>query len=297
MTRSGRWKQRQKTAFITGAANGMGHETARQLVARGYNVALVDLPGAALLEAANELGTRALPVEADVTDVSSLERAADETVRRFGGIDVTVANAGVGILEPVLAGDRRQQQRMLDINLGGVLDTIRVTAPQIIERRGYVLSIASAAAIGHLPLLGVYAATKAGVEALSNALRIELLGLGVQVGVGYFLFVQTPMLDGPGAQHLPLLERGLMPPMNRHMPVQTAGGAIVRGIERRSRRVYAPSLIGAMLPLRQILVPSFEVQMRLTGVAKAIQQIQPLADRQPVQPDSPQMTVQNQGNQ
>jgi short-subunit dehydrogenase len=296
MTRSGSWKRREKTAFITGAANGIGKETARQLIARGYNVALVDLPGAALLEAANELGTRALPVEADVTDVSSLERAADETVRRFGGIDITVANAGVGMLEPILAGDRRQQQRMLDINLGGVLDTIRVTAPHVIERRGYVLSIASAAAIGHLPLLGVYAATKAGVEALSNALRIELLGKGVQVGVGYFLFVQTPMLNGPGAQHLPLLERGLMAPMNRHMPVETVGAVIVRGIERRSRRVYAPSLIGAMLPLRQFFVPAFEAQMRFTGVVKAIQEIEPLADRQTAQPDSPRMTLQNQGN-
>lgn len=72
---------------------------------------------------------------------------------------------------------------------------------------------------------------------------------------------------------------------------------MVRGIERRSRRVYAPSLIGAMLPLRQLLVPSFEAQMRFTGVVKAIQEIEPLADQQTAQPDFPQMTLQNQGNQ
>src|SRR4029077_2180527 len=124
-----------------------------------------------------------------------------------------------------------------DVNLGGVLDTLRATAPYVIQRRGYLLSIASAAAISHLPLLGVYGATKAGVEALSDSLRTELRGRGVNVGVGYFLFIKTPMLDGPGAELLPTLERGLGWPLNRHLPVERAGRAIVNGIERRARRV------------------------------------------------------------
>ena len=162
---------------------------------------------------------------------------------------------------------------MLDINLGGVLDTLRATAPYVIERRGYLLSIASAAAISHLPLLGVYGATKAGVEALSDSLRIELRSRGVQVGVGYFLLIKTPLLDGPGAELLPVLERGLGWPMNRLIPVERAGRAIVAGIERRSRRVYAPGLVGPMLPLRQLLGPVIEQQMRLTGVGRKVEQL------------------------
>jgi short-subunit dehydrogenase len=277
MSSAGRWRQRPKTVFITGAACGIGRETARQLVAEGHCVALVDLLADEVERTAVELGDQAIAIPCDVTDADALRLAAAQAAQYFGGLDAAVANAGLGILEPVLAGDRTQQQRMLDVNLGGVLDTLRATAPYVIERRGYLLSIASAAAISHLPLLGVYSATKAGVEALSNALRTELLGYGVQVGVGYFLFVDTPMLDGPGAQHLPLLERGLMPPLNRHMPVDQAGHAIVRGIQRRKRRVYAPGLLGAMLPLRQLMVPAMEQQMRLTGAVRGVQKINPAA--------------------
>lgn len=270
---AGAWKQRRKSVFVTGAARGIGRETARQLVAAGYDVALVDLLADEVEEAAAALGERAFPLVADVTDQASLADAAAQAARRFGGIDAAVANAGIADLSPILGGDRARQQRMLDINLGGVLDTLRATAPYVIERRGYLLSIASAAAISHLPLLGVYGATKAGVEALSDSLRIELRSRGVQVGVGYFLLIKTPLLDGPGAQLLPVLERGLGWPMNRRIPVERAGQAIVAGIERRSRRVYAPGLVGPMLPLRQLLAPVIEQQMRLTGVVREVEQL------------------------
>jgi NAD(P)-dependent dehydrogenase (short-subunit alcohol dehydrogenase family) len=276
---AGAWKQRRKSVFVTGAARGIGRETARQLVAAGYDVALVDLLADEVEEAAAALGERAFPLVADVTDQASLADAAAQAARRFGGIDAVVANAGIADLSPVLGGDRTQQQRMLDINLGGVLDTLRATAPYIIERRGYLLSIASAAAISHLPLLGVYGATKAGVEALSDSLRIELRSRGVQVGVGYFLLIKTPLLDGPGSELLPVLERGLGWPMNRRIPVERAGRAIVSGIERRSRRVYAPGLVGPMLPLRQLLGPVLEQQMRLTGVVREVEQLEARIDQ------------------
>jgi NAD(P)-dependent dehydrogenase (short-subunit alcohol dehydrogenase family) len=276
---AGAWKQRRKSVFVTGAARGIGRETARQLVAAGYDVALVDLLADEVEEAAAALGERAFPLVADVTDQASLADAAAQAARRFGGIDAVVANAGIADLSPILGGDRARQQRMLDINLGGVLDTLRATAPYVIERRGYLLSIASAAAISHLPLLGVYGATKAGVEALSDSLRIELRSRGVQVGVGYFLLIKTPLLDGPGSELLPVLERGLGWPMNRRIPVERAGRAIVSGIERRSRRVYAPGLVGPMLPLRQLLAPVIEQQMRLTGVVRKVEQLDARADQ------------------
>jgi NAD(P)-dependent dehydrogenase (short-subunit alcohol dehydrogenase family) len=277
--RAGARKQRSKSVFVTGAARGIGRETARQLVAAGHHVALVDLLADEVEQAAAALGDRAVPLAADVTDQASLADAAAQAARRFGGIDAVVANAGIADLAPILGGDRARQQRMLDINLGGVLDTLRATAPYVIERRGYLLSIASAAAISHLPLLGVYGATKAGVEALSDSLRIELRSRGVQVGVGYFLLIKTPLLDGPGSELLPVLERGLGWPMNRRIPVERAGQAIVAGIERRSRRVYAPGLVGPMLPLRQLLAPVIEQQMRLTGVVRKVEQLDARADQ------------------
>src|SRR4030095_15407449 len=120
---AGAWKQRRKSVFVTGAARGIGRETARQLVAAGYDVALVDLLADEVEEAAAALGERALPLVADVTDQASLADAAAQAARRFGGIDAVVANAGIADLSPVLTGDRARQQRMLDNNLAGVLDS------------------------------------------------------------------------------------------------------------------------------------------------------------------------------
>ena len=172
---------------------------------------------------------------------------------------------------------------MLDVNLGGVLDTLRVTAPYVIERRGYLLPIASAAALLHIPLHGVYAATKAGVEALANALRTEIRGRGVAVGVGYFLYIQTPMVEAALSSEIAQeYERRLLPPLNKRMPVEDACRVIVRGIEKRSRRVYFPGLLGGLLPLRQLMVPVLEFQMRVTGTSAEIEKIdRPAEERVP----------------
>jgi hypothetical protein len=94
------------------------------------------------------------------------------------------------------------------------------------------------------------------------------------------------MLDGPGAQNLPLLERGMGWPLSRHMAVEHVASVIVRGIERRARRVYAPRLVGPMLPLRQLLGPVVEQQFRLTGVVRAVEQIDTVAE-----PDGDQATA------
>src|SRR4029077_7613368 len=84
-----------RTAFITGAARGIGAASAERLHARGANVALVGLEPDRLLQNAARLGDRAMALEADVTDLASIERAVAATVERFGGVDVAIANAGI----------------------------------------------------------------------------------------------------------------------------------------------------------------------------------------------------------
>src|SRR5438270_8119056 len=93
-----------RTAFITGAARGIGAATAERLHARGANVALVGLEPERLEQNARRLGERAAAFEADVTDLDALERAVGATVARFGGIDVAIANAGIAFTGAALAG-------------------------------------------------------------------------------------------------------------------------------------------------------------------------------------------------
>src|SRR5450756_420872 len=90
-----------RTVFITGAARGIGAETARRLHAKGANVALVGLEPERLEQLAAQLGDRALAFEADVTDYEALQRAVSATVERFGGIDVGIANAGIVYTGPL----------------------------------------------------------------------------------------------------------------------------------------------------------------------------------------------------
>ena len=248
-----------KTVFVTGAARGIGAESARRLHAKGANVALVGLEPELLEQLAAELGDRAAAFEADVTDADALERAVDDAVDRFGGIDVAIANAGINMSGTITNGRVEAIERVLDVNLMGVWRTDRAVLPQIIERKGYLLNIASLAAVSHAPMMGPYATAKAGVEALSNCLRQELTLTGARVGCAYFGFIDTDLvrsgLEEPSAQ---VMRREMPGFLTRTAPLHKAIDAIEKGVERRSARVWAPRFVGPMLALRGILQPLAE---------------------------------------
>ncbi len=197
---------RGRTVLITGAARGIGFEAARRLYAHGANLALVGLEPELLEQRAAELGPRAAAFEADVTDWDALQTAVDGTVERFGGIDVTIANAGLGAVGSVMGQDIASFERTIEVNLLGVWRTNRVVLPHVVERRGYILNIASLAAIAHAPLMAPYTASKAGVEAFSDALRQEVAPTGTDVGVAYFGFIDTDLVrdsfDHPATTHM-----------------------------------------------------------------------------------------------
>src|SRR5918992_6088284 len=190
------WTTRGKTVLITGAARGLGAETARRVAARGANVALVGLEPEELERVAAQCGRNAAWFECDVTDTEALGRAVEWAVERFGGIDVCMANAGIAPIGTVRSTDPDAFERTIEINLLGVWRTVRACLPHLIERRGYVLVIASLAAAMHAPGMAAYAASKAGAEAFADALRAEVMHLGVDVGVGYFSFIDTDMVRG-----------------------------------------------------------------------------------------------------
>jgi NAD(P)-dependent dehydrogenase (short-subunit alcohol dehydrogenase family) len=263
-----------RTVLITGGARGIGAEAARRLLDRGANVALVDRDEVTLERTAAELGVRAEPFAADVTDASALDAAVTAAAQRFGGIDVVIANAGIsGEPTTVATIDPAEFERVIEINLIGVWRTVRAALPHVVERRGYVLPIASVAALIPGPLIAAYAASKHGVEGFARSLRLELAHTGTRVGVGYFSFIDTDMVREAVAH--PAVVRGMntLPGgLRRPLPVGAAGAAIVRGVERRAKRVYAPRWVPALIAARGLGGPIESLAGRDPRLVRALRE-------------------------
>src|ERR1700754_2515893 len=163
-----------KVVLITGGALGIGAEAARRLHQKGAKLVLVDLDEGALGKLAARLGRdRVLTAVADVRDLAAVQSAVDEGVKRFGGIDVVMANAGIACVGTVLGVDPAAFRAVVEVNALGVFHTVRAALPSVIERRGYVLVVSSLG--GYVPTAGMasYSLTKAGLEHFANALRLE----------------------------------------------------------------------------------------------------------------------------
>ena len=252
-----------QSILITGAAHGIGAEVARRLAARGARVSLVGLGADELRRVAADC-PGSVVFDADVTDQEALDAAVAGTVEAFGGIDTVFANAGIGVPGFVRTMDPASFERVIEVNLIGVWRTIRACLPHIIERRGYVLPVASMAAILPPVGLGAYGAAKSGVEALGHALRVEMQGYGVDVGVAYFSWIDTEMVRGADRTEIGAAMRAeLKGPLARTYPVSAAAEAVVRGIERRSRIVACPRrLLIALMAIKPLLPWLTEREMR-----------------------------------
>lgn len=270
-----------RTVLITGGARGIGADAARRLAQRGALVALVDRDADALERVAAGIGERAAAFTADVTDREALDRAVAGAVDRFGGIDVAIANAGVsGTPCTVAAIDPEEFERVIEINLLGVWRTVRATLPHVVERRGYVLPIASIAAALPGPLLAAYTASKHGVDGFARSLRMELAHTGTRVGVGYFSFIDTDMVRDASASPGGGAALSALPgALGKPIPVGAAGKAIVRGVERRAKRVYAPRWIPGMLALRGFGGPLESLAARHPRLIAACREVEALPQR------------------
>ncbi|MEN3285165.1 MAG: hypothetical protein V7607_6305 [Solirubrobacteraceae bacterium] len=240
-------------AVVTGAARGIGLETARRL-STSHRVALLDVDGPAIERAAAEIGD-AVAFACDITDAESVGAAVEGVVAACGGIDVCVSNAGIATAGALRHLDPDVVAAQLNVNLTGNWRVIHACLPHLVARRGYVLAVASVAAIVPPPGLGAYAASKAGLEQLLDVLRIEVRHLGVDVGVAYFSWIDTEMVRGAERQHpgFAAMREGLRGPAGRTLPVARAAEAIVRAVERRSRRVVAPGFVAALYRLRGLV--------------------------------------------
>ncbi|WPW19770.1 SDR family oxidoreductase [Streptomyces sp. HNS054] len=243
-----------KVAVVTGAARGVGELLARKLSARGAKVALVGLEPDALKDVSARLHSDSDHWHADVTDPEAMARVAAEVRERFGRVDIVVANAGVATGGPFTESDPDAWRRVIEVNLIGSAVTARAFLPLLAESRGYLLQIASLAAITPAPMMTAYCASKSGVEAYAHALRAEVAHRGVKVGVGYLSWTDTDMVRGADQDDVMRELRQRLPwPANKTYPLGPAVDRLVAGIERRSAHVYGQAWLRGMQGVRGYL--------------------------------------------
>jgi NAD(P)-dependent dehydrogenase (short-subunit alcohol dehydrogenase family) len=266
-----------KVALITGGANGVGAEVARRLHDKGAKLVLTDVDEGALRDIGAELGEdRVLTVVADVRELAAMEEAASRAADRFGGIDVVMANAGISTYGSVLTVDPEAFRTLIDINVVGVFNTVRAALPSVIDRRGYVLIVSSAAAFAASAGLAPYDASKAGVEQFANALRLEVAHRGVDVGSAHMLWVDTPLVRDAKSD-LPSFRRmldALPGPLGNTTSVEACGKAFVKGIEARKRYVYCPGYVSLLRWFKPLLSTRFGE----AAVAKPVPELLPQMD-------------------
>jgi len=246
-----------KVALVTGAARGIGFETARQLHAKGASVAVLDLNLEAAQQACDQIGERTLALAADVTDSGAMQQAVNQVVERFGGLDIVVANAGVAPPVTTMAKMGPEAfERVIEIDLLGVWRTVHATLPQVIDRRGHIVVVASVYAFVNGVLASPYAIAKAGVEQLGRALRAELRIHGASASTAYFGFIDTDMVrDAFDSEVTQQLEEAYPAWLLKRLPPADAGAAIVAGIERRAPRIILPRWWAVWSTLRGVINP------------------------------------------
>lgn len=233
-----------KVALITGAAGGIGFETARQLLAQGARVLLVDCNKAAVEQAVKKLGAdRVHAVAADVTDRAAMREVVETAISHFGRLDLVVANAGI---TPPPSTIRRCNpadfDRVMAVNVTGVFNSVHPAIEELVRQQGHILVVASAAAF--CPPVGgsAYMVSKAAVEQLARALTLELAPLRVTVTTAYFGVVDTPLAsatldDDPVGRRL---NQRLPALLRKRLPVEKAGALLVDAIRRRAASIVAP---------------------------------------------------------
>lgn len=194
-----------RRAVVTGAASGIGRATSLAFAEAGADLVLADLDEAGLAPVAHEvrtLGRRALPLRIDVGIEADAEALAKAAVEAFGGVDILVTSAGINVRRPALEYSADEVQRILRVDLLGVLHCCRALgALMVAQGRGAIVNISSILDTVAVPQRAIYMAAKGGVRQLTRALAIEWAASGVRVNAvspGYCRTALTaPTLDDP----------------------------------------------------------------------------------------------------
>ena len=231
-----------KVVAITGGARGIGKATATALVRKGCRVAIGDIDLALAEQTAEQLGGGTVALELDVTDRASFAAFLDEASRQLGPVDVVINNAGIMPVTPFVEESQDSVRRQIDINLHGVITGTQLAIERMRPRgSGHIVNIASQAGKGGIPGIATYSATKHAVVGLSEAVRAELRGSGIEVACVMPTVVNTELTAGVGQR--------LVKPVE----AEDVANEIVDALEAPRFDVWVPRANGALFKVVALL--------------------------------------------
>jgi len=232
----------RKVVAITGGARGIGKATAKALVGKGCRVAIGDVDLALAEQTAAELGGGAIALPLDVTDRTSFASFLERTESQLGPLDVLVNNAGIMPVTPFVEESEESVRRQVDINLHGVITGTQLAIERMQPRgAGHIVNIASQAGKGGVPGIATYSATKHGVVGLSEAVRAELRGSGVDVSCVMPTVVNTELTAGVGQRLIKPVE------------AEDVAAEIAAALEAPRFDVWIPRANGALFKIVALL--------------------------------------------
>jgi NAD(P)-dependent dehydrogenase (short-subunit alcohol dehydrogenase family) len=224
-----------KTAIVTGGGSGIGKALCEGLAAQGCIVVVADLDLLKAQEIAariNGTGGKAEALQVDVSQAEQVQGIVDETVSRYGKLDLMFNNAGIGIYGEVRDMTLEYWNRIIDVNLKGVVHGIAAAYPVMLRQGfGQIVNTSSGHGLVPLPTHAAYGATKHGIVGLSLSMRPEAEGLGVKVNVACPFLINTPMTKNTTYLGVSGMEALGKPPF-RMLEAEECAGAILKGVER-----------------------------------------------------------------
>ncbi len=220
-----------RVALITGAASGIGRQLALSLAAEGAHISALDRHSEGLDRLVGELkGKTVACAAADVTDLTAVRSAVSRLEAEIGPTDLLVASAGIGIETPGETFRAEDFVAQIQVNLIGVINTLDAVLAGMCQRqRGHIAALSSMASYRGMPHMGGYCASKAGLNSLLDALRVELRPLGIAVTTICPAWVRTPLTTPLGLPDKDMME------------VEDAVRRIIAGLRARKSFLAFPS--------------------------------------------------------